>query len=235
MRIGVSWLREYVDVPVQPAALEQALVRMGIEVEEIVDLRSTVEGPLVVGRVLEIERLTKFKKPVTWCQVDVGEEKPRGIVCGAPNVDAGQLVVVALPGAVLPGGFAIAARKTYDHVSDGMICSVRELGLGDDHTGIMVLAPSAGVEPGEDARPVVGLDDIVLDLEITTDRGYALSARGIARELSHAFGVPLRDPASIKARTSICTISGRCAGSPRLGSATTAFCCAPISAESTNT
>jgi len=199
VRIGVSWLREYVDVPVQPAALEQALVRMGIEVEEIVDLRSTVEGPLVVGRVLEIERLTKFKKPVTWCQVDVGEEKPRGIVCGAPNVDAGQLVVVALPGAVLPGGFAIAARKTYDHVSDGMICSLRELGLGDDHTGIMVLAPSAGVEPGEDARPVVGLDDIVLDLEITTDRGYALSARGIARELSHAFGVPLRDPASIGA------------------------------------
>jgi phenylalanyl-tRNA synthetase beta chain len=199
VRIGVSWLREYVDVPAQPAALEQALVRMGIEVEEIVDLRSTVDGPLVVGRVLEVERLTKFKKPVSWCQVDVGEEKPRGIVCGAPNVDAGQLVVVALPGAVLPGDFAIAARKTYDHISDGMICSARELGLGDDHTGIMVLAPSAGVEPGDDARPVVGLDDIVLDLEITTDRGYALSARGIARELSHAFGVPLRDPASIEA------------------------------------
>jgi phenylalanyl-tRNA synthetase beta chain len=199
VRIGVSWLREYVDVPAQPAALEEALVRMGLEVEEIVDLGSTVDGPLVVGRVLDVERLEKFKKPVSFCQVDVGEEKPRGIVCGAPNVAAGQLVVVALPGAVLPGDFAIAARKTYDHISDGMICSARELGLGDDHTGIMVLAPSAGVEPGDDARPVVGLDDIVLDLEITPDRGYALSVRGIARELSHAFGVPLRDPAAIEA------------------------------------
>jgi phenylalanyl-tRNA synthetase beta chain len=199
VRIGVSWLREYVDVPAAPAALEEALVRMGLEVEEIVDLRSTVDGPLVVGRVLDVERLDKFKKPVSWCRVDVGEEKPRGIVCGAPNVAAGQLVVVALPGAVLPGDFAIAARKTYDHISDGMICSARELGLGDDHTGIMVLAPSVGVEPGEDARPVVGLDEIVLDLEITPDRGYALSVRGIARELSHAFGVPLRDPAAIEA------------------------------------
>jgi phenylalanyl-tRNA synthetase beta chain len=199
VRIGVSWLREYVDVPAPPAALEDALVRMGLEVEEIVDLRSTVDGPLVVGRVLDVERLTQFKKPVSWCQVDVGEEKPRGIVCGAPNVDSGQLVVVALPGAMLPGGFLIAARKTYDHISDGMICSARELGLGDDHTGIMVLAPSAGVEPGDDARPVVGLDDIVLDLEITPDRGYALSVRGIARDLSHAVGVPLRDPADIEA------------------------------------
>jgi phenylalanyl-tRNA synthetase beta chain len=199
VRIGVSWLREYVDVPTQPAVLEEALVRMGLEVEEIVDLRSTVDGPLVVGRVLDVERLTQFKKPVSWCQVDVGEEKPRGIICGAPNVDNGQLVVVALPGAMLPGGFLIAARETYDHVSDGMICSARELGLGDDHTGIMVLPSSAGVEPGDDARSVVGLDDIVLDLEITPDRGYALSLRGIARDLSHAFGVALRDPADIEA------------------------------------
>jgi phenylalanyl-tRNA synthetase beta chain len=199
VRIGVSWLREYVDVCAQPAALEQALVRMGLEVEEIVDLRSTVDGPLVVGRVLEVERLTQFKKPVSWCQVDVGEDTPRGIVCGAPNVDSGQLVVVALPGSVLPGDFRIAARKTYDHISDGMICSARELGLGEDHSGIMVLAESAGVGPGDDARPLLGLDDIVVDLEITPDRGYALSVRGIARELSHAFGVPLRDPAAIEA------------------------------------
>ncbi len=197
MRIGVSWLREYVDVPAEPEALEQALVRMGLEVEEIVDLRATVAGPLVVGRVLSAELLTKFKKPIRYCRVDVGEEEPRGIVCGAPNVAEGQLVVVALPGAVLPGDFTIAARKTYDHVSDGMICSVRELGLGDDHTGIMVIPPSAGVKPGDEARPVVGLDDIVVELEITPDRGYCHSARGIARELSHAFGVPFRDPARI--------------------------------------
>jgi phenylalanyl-tRNA synthetase beta chain len=199
VRIGVSWLREYVDVPAEPVALERALVRMGLEVEKIVDLRSTVDGPLVVGRVLSAELLTKFKKPIRYCQVDVGEADPRGIVCGAPNVAEGQLVVVALPGAVLPGNFTIAARKTYDHVSDGMICSVRELGLGDDHTGIMVIPPSAGVQPGDEARPLIGLDDIVVEMEITPDRGYCLSARGIARELSHAFGVPLRDPARIGA------------------------------------
>jgi phenylalanyl-tRNA synthetase beta chain len=199
VRIAASWLREYVDVPAEPDVLERALTRMGLEVEEIIDLRSTVDGPLVVGRVLSAELLTKFKKPIRYCQVDVGEPDPRGIVCGAPNVAEGQLVVVALPGAVLPGGFAIAARKTYDHVSDGMICSARELGLGDDHTGIMVIPPSAGVGPGDEARPAVGLDDVVVDMEITPDRGYCLSARGVARELSHALGVPFRDPADVPA------------------------------------
>ncbi|GAA5198894.1 phenylalanine--tRNA ligase subunit beta [Rugosimonospora acidiphila] len=199
MRIAISWLREYVDVPVEPDALERALVGMGLEVEEIVDLRTTVTGPLVLGRVLSAELLTGFKKPIRYCQVDVGEAEPRGIVCGAPNVAEGETVVVALPGAVLPGDFAIAARKTYGKVSDGMICSVRELGLGDDHAGIMVIPPSERLHPGDDARPVVGLDDIVVELEITPDRGYCHSARGIARELSHAFGVPLRDPARIDA------------------------------------
>src|SRR5689334_6293051 len=139
MRVPVSWLREYVDAPADPEVLERALVGQGIEVEQIVDLRSTVDGPLLVGRVLTAEVLTQFKKPIRYCTVDVGEGAPRGIICGAPNVDAGQLVVVALPGAVLPGGFTIASRKTYDHISDGMICSGRELGISDDHAGIIVL------------------------------------------------------------------------------------------------
>src|SRR5690606_15015804 len=139
MRVPVSWLREYVDAPTDPAVLEPALVRVGLEVEEITDLRTTVTGPLVIGQVREIEPVPKVKKPIRYCQVDVGEDAPRGIICGATNFTTGDLVAVALPGAVLPGGFAIDARKAYGRLSNGMICSARELGVGDDHTGILVL------------------------------------------------------------------------------------------------
>ncbi|MEU9509649.1 phenylalanine--tRNA ligase subunit beta [Micromonospora sp. NPDC048170] len=200
MRVSVSWLREYVDLPADlPAGdLEQALVDLGIEVESTVDLRETVTGPLVVGEVLQIEELTGFKKPIRFCRVDVGDAngtgEPQEIVCGARNFAPGDRVVVILPGGVLPGGFAIGARKTYGRNSNGMICSARELGLGDDHDGIVVLPEDTTAKPGDDARPVVGLDDVVVELEITPDRGYAMSVRGLARELSHALGVPFRDP-----------------------------------------
>ncbi|MFG2103901.1 phenylalanine--tRNA ligase subunit beta [Micromonospora echinaurantiaca] len=200
MRVSVSWLREYVDLPADlpTGDLEQALVDLGIEVESVVDLRETVTGPLVVGEVREIEELTGFKKPIRFCRVDVGDAngtgEPQEIVCGATNFAPGDRVVVILPGGVLPGGFAIGARKTYGRNSNGMICSARELGLGDDHSGILVLSPDSPAKPGDDARPVVGLDDVVVEVEITPDRGYALSVRGLARELSHALGVPFRDP-----------------------------------------
>ena len=132
-------------------------------------------------------------KTIRWCRSTSGEPEPRGIVCGAHNFAAGDLVVVALPGAVLAGGFAIAARKTYGHVSDGMICSARELGLGDDHTGIIVLGPDEG-SPGDDAAALLHLHDVVLDMAVTPDRGYCLSMRGVAREVATAYGMPLRDP-----------------------------------------
>lgn len=202
MRVPVSWLREFVDAPVDPAVLEPALVRVGLEVEEIVDLRAAVDGPLVVGRVVSITELTGFKKPIRHCLVDVGEPAaggPRSIICGASNFAEGDLVVVALPGTVLPGGFAIASRTTYGHLSDGMICSGRELGVSDDHAGIIVLPPRTAVPPGGDARPLVGLDDVVIELNITPDRGYCFSVRGVARELAHSLGVPFTDPASLPA------------------------------------
>ncbi|WP_431886519.1 phenylalanine--tRNA ligase subunit beta [Micromonospora wenchangensis] len=203
MRVSVSWLREYVDLPVDLPTedLEQALVDLGIEVESVVDLRRTVTGPLVVGEVREIEELTGFKKPIRHCLVDVGTANGTGelqqIVCGARNFAPGDRVVVILPGGVLPGDFTIGARKTYGRMSAGMICSAMELGLGDDHSGIIVLPPDTPARPGDDARPVVGLDDVVVELEITPDRGYALSVRGIARELAYALGVAFRDPGRV--------------------------------------
>ncbi|TDB72798.1 phenylalanine--tRNA ligase subunit beta [Micromonospora sp. KC723] len=200
MRVSVSWLREYVDLPADlpTGDLEQALVDLGVEVESVVDLAGTVTGQLVVGEVLEIEELTGFKKPIRFCRVDVGAAngtgEPQEIVCGARNFAQGDKVVVILPGGVLPGGFAIGARKTYGRNSHGMICSAKELGLGDDHSGIIVLPADTPAKPGDDARPVVGLDDVLVEVEITPDRGYALSVRGLARELAHALGVPFRDP-----------------------------------------
>ena len=149
MRVLQSWLSEHVgDLPSVEATAE-AFVRVGFEIEEI-HPAPEVTGPVKVGRVLSVEELAGLKKPIRWCQVDVGEQTPRGVICGATNFAVGDLVVVTLPGAVLPGGFAITARKTYGHVSDGMIASVRELGIGSDHAGILVLPPHTA-EPGDEA------------------------------------------------------------------------------------
>ncbi|MCA2217550.1 phenylalanine--tRNA ligase subunit beta [Jidongwangia harbinensis] len=196
MKTTLSWLREYVELPAGLTAeqLDAALVDLGMEVESIVDQAATVKGGLVVGRVLEIEELTGFKKPIRFNLVDVGNAAPQEIICGARNYAVGDLVVVILPGGELPGGFAVGARKTYGRMSAGMICSARELGLGDDHSGIIVL-PAGAAEPGADARGVVGLDNVLVEVEITPDRGYEMSLRGMARELSYHFGTAYTDPA----------------------------------------
>ncbi len=198
MRIPYSWLREVVAAgapgwDVTLADLEQTLIRIGHEVEEVVAL-GPVDGPLTVGRVTGIEELTGFKKPIRACRVDVGAGGDRDIVCGATNFAVGDLVVVALPGTTLPGGFAIAARKTYGRDSDGMICSAAELGLGADHSGILVLPPGTA-EPGADGAAVLGLDDVVFHLAITPDRGYCMSVRGLAREVACAYDLDFVDPA----------------------------------------
>jgi phenylalanyl-tRNA synthetase beta chain len=200
MRVPLSWLAEHVDLPPDLSAREvaEALVAVGLEVETVEEVSAGLSGPLVVGRVLaSVDEPQSNGKTIRWCTVEVGEPEPRGIVCGAHNFSVGDTVVVALPGAVLPGGFAIAARKTYGHVSDGMICSLRELALGDDHTGILVLSEgdAAGASPGDDARPLLGLPDAVLDIAVTPDRGYCLSVRGVAREAAGALGLPFRDAA----------------------------------------
>ena len=203
MRAPLSWLRDYADLPPDLTARELAdrLVAAGLEVETVDRPGHDIDGPLVLGRVLGFEEETASNgKTVRWCSVDVGEAEPRGIVCGARNFAVGDHVVVALPGAVLPGGFAIAARKTYGHVSDGMICSARELGAGDDHEGILVLDAAVVGEGklGADAVDLLDLRDEVLDIAVTPDRSYALSIRGIAREAATAYDVAFRDPADLE-------------------------------------
>ncbi|GAA2102434.1 phenylalanine--tRNA ligase subunit beta [Microlunatus panaciterrae] len=205
MRAPLSWLREHAALPEELGGrhLAEALIRAGLEVETVEQAGADVTGPLVVGRVLSYENEKHSNgKVIRYCRLDVGEhndpadgDQPpsRGIVCGAHNFQVGDLVVVALPGAVLPGEFAIAARRTYGHVSDGMICSARELGLGDDHSGIMVL-PDDGLVPGQDAAPVLHLRDEVLDIAVTPDRGYCLSIRGLARESAQATRTTFTDP-----------------------------------------
>lgn len=200
MRVPLSWLREYVDLPATETGrdVQAKLISAGLEVETVEQLGAGLKGPLVVGRVLTIEELEGFKKPIRFCTVDVGQAngtgEPQEIVCGARNFAVGDKVVVVLPGAVLPGDFAIAARKTYGKTSHGMICSGDELGMGDDGShGIIVLPPEH--EVGTDAIELLELVDEVLDIAVTANRGDCLSLRGIAREMAIAYGLPLRDPA----------------------------------------
>ena len=210
-RVPLPWLAEWVDLP-EGATTSAAgaiqvgadLARVGLEDEELHG--SSVTGPLVVGRVVSVQpEPHKNGKTINWCAVDVGGSNdldegglptvPRGIVCGAHNFAAGDHVVVALPGAILPGPFPIAARKTYGHVSDGMICSARELSLGADGAGIIVLEDTP--EPGSDAIALLGLGEQTLEINVTPDRGYCFSLRGVAREYSHATGAAFRDPARV--------------------------------------
>ncbi|GAP52026.1 phenylalanine--tRNA ligase subunit beta [Streptomyces azureus] len=210
MRVPLSWLREYVDLPATETGrdVQAKLISAGLEVETVEQLGADLKGPLVVGQVATIEELTEFKKPIRFCTVDVGQAggtsqafgtgggtgEPQEIVCGARNFAVGDKVVVALPGAVLPGDFQIAERKTYGRMSRGMICSSDELNMGDDGTkGIIVLPPET--EVGKDAVELLELVDEVLDIAVTPDRGYCLSMRGVARETAIAYGLPLRDPA----------------------------------------
>ncbi|ROR74206.1 phenylalanine--tRNA ligase subunit beta [Bogoriella caseilytica] len=210
--VPMSWLRDHVAVPEDTTAeqLAATLVRVGLEEEQI--LPPVVTGPLVVGRVLNaVKEEHSNGKTINYCRVDVGEHNDapgegsesaevasRGIVCGAHNFGPGDHVVVALPGTVLPGPFPIAARKTYGHISDGMICSAKELGLGEDHDGILVLEQYLGSEavpgPGTSALDLLGLGEEVLEINVTPDRGYCFSMRGVAREYSHATGQAFTDP-----------------------------------------
>ncbi|WP_313547945.1 phenylalanine--tRNA ligase subunit beta [Corynebacterium sp.] len=202
MLISQNWLHSVLGEhnpgwTVTSEELDAGFVRVGFETEGYEPLPE-IKGPVVIGRVEKIEELTDFKKPIRYCQVNVGQANGtgelQGIICGARNFEEGSLVPVSLPGAVLPGGFEIAARETYGHISNGMICSASELGLTEKSEGIITLDESYAQHIGEDALPLLGGADTVFDVNITPDRGYALSMRGLGREIASAFDLKFVDP-----------------------------------------
>jgi phenylalanyl-tRNA synthetase beta chain len=202
MRVPLSWLREYAPLPdpVDAIDVSRRLTAAGLEVESLESVGQDIRG-VVVAQVLSIEELSGLKKPIRYCRVAVSDaqlagpaDEASGVICGAVNFAVGDRVPLALPGAVLPGGFEIGARRTYGHISEGMICSALELAIGEDHAGIIVLPPSAPL--GADFVSYAGLRDEVFEIAVTPDRGYAVSVRGIARELASAYNVPFTDPVS---------------------------------------
>jgi phenylalanyl-tRNA synthetase beta chain len=180
MKFTYSWLKELLDTDVSIEKLCEDLTQLGHEVEGVEDHAESLKK-VVIGHVLERTQHPDADK-LGVCKVDVGEETPRQIVCGAPNVREGLTVAVALDGAVLPGDFKIKPTKIRGVESNGMICSARELELGDDHDGIMELKCDAN--PGSDFAGAMGYDDTTIEVAITPNRGDALSVLGLARDLA---------------------------------------------------
>lgn len=192
MKISLAWLRQYVDVEWTTEEFVERLTMAGLEEESVEDLGAALSG-IIVGKVLEREQHPNADR-LSVCRVDVGEPEPRTIVCGAPNVDAGQTVPVVLPGQCLPDGSRIGKAKLRGVASEGMICSEVELQLGDDSSGIMVLPDEWAA--GTPYAQAAGLHDVVIDFEVTPNRPDCLSHVGIAREVATLTGGELRFPAA---------------------------------------
>ena len=202
MRISLKWLRQYIDVKLSTAELAQTLTSLGLEVESVDELGKKYDG-FVVGEVLDVQKHPKADR-LSLCSVRVQpNESPLQIVCGAPNVAAGQKVIVGLVGATVPhnqhdpGGkpFVLTKATIRGVESSGMICSAKELGLGEDAGGIKVLESDAQV--GMPVSVYLGVDDTAFEIGITPNRPDCLSHLGIARDVSAACRIPYTPPAVI--------------------------------------
>jgi phenylalanyl-tRNA synthetase beta chain len=180
VKIPEQWLRQFCDPPIDTRELAERLTMGGLEVESVEPAAPEFSG-VVVARVLEVAPHPNADR-LKLCRVDVGAGEPAQIVCGAPNVAADQRVPCALPGAVLPGDVSISATTVRGVASAGMLCSARELGLSDDHAGLLVLPREAPV--GEPLRRVLNLDEQCLEIKLTPNRGDCLSVFGVAREVA---------------------------------------------------
>jgi len=190
MKVSVEWLREYVELPDCPDELVDVLPMLGIEVEEEEDDSGPQLDNVVVGEVLSKEPHPEADR-LSVCSVEVGADEPATIVCGATNFSPGDRVPVALPGAKLPGGFKIKKSKLRGVASEGMMCSAKELELGEDESGLFLLPDSPEI-----GTPVERLfsQDKTLELEVTANRGDCLSHIGVARELAAHYEKELKIP-----------------------------------------
>ena len=201
MRLPLSWLLEYAAITLSPAdeagvqEMSRRLTGAGLEVESVEQVGQDITG-VVVAEVLGDRGADRLQQAD---QVLPGVHRRRPGAArhlrGCATSSSATGWRWPLPGAVLPGGFEIGARKTYGRVSEGMICSASELAVGDDHSGIMVLPADAPL--GTDFVSYAGLRDVVFDINVTPDKGYALSVRGVARELAISYQVPFTDPADV--------------------------------------
>jgi len=191
MLISLEWLKEYVDFDLSPVELSEELTMVGLELEESISVATEGLDKVVVGKIISIEKHPNADK-LSLCIVDAGNGKQFPVVCGAPNAKAGSLYPFAPEGSELPSGMKIKAVEIRGETSHGMLCSETELGLGDDASGIMELSPEH--ELGTPIIEALGLDNVVLDLELTPNRSDCLSILGVAREVSAITGNPLRKP-----------------------------------------
>src|SRR5579863_10210311 len=189
MRVPLEWLHEYCEPHMDAHTLAQRLALTGTEVERVEHHGVTGVENFVVGHVLERQKHPDADR-LNVCMVDIGGSTPSQIVCGAPNVAAGQTVGVARPGAVMPDGMKLKKAKLRGVESNGMILSERELQLSDEHTGIMVLED--GIAPGTPLADVVQISTDVLVLEVTPNRPDCLGIYGVAREVAASTGAPLK-------------------------------------------
>ena len=203
MKISLQWLNKYVDLSdVSAEQIADALPMIGLEVEEISSAGLVQLDHIVIGKILSFVPHTNSDH-LSVCQVDVGDGTIRQIVCGAKNFVAGDVVPVALPGAVMPGGFAIAETKMRGEISQGMMCSGRELGLNDDHGGLLILT-DRGLELGTSINEHFPKADTVFDISITANRGDCLSHVGVARDLAAFFNKTLKNPVADAPRKAPC-------------------------------
>ncbi|MEO1341740.1 MAG: phenylalanine--tRNA ligase subunit beta, partial [Cyanobacteria bacterium J06635_13] len=192
MRVSLNWLQEFVDLNMSPEELGRVLTIAGFELEELIDLRANADG-VVVGKVVERSQHPNADK-LSVCKVDIGADKPLDIVCGASNVRADIFVPVATVGTYLPAiDLKLKPTKLRGEPSEGMICSLTELGLEKESDGIYIFADD-NIKPGDDVRPLLGLNDVILDLATTANRADALSMVGIAREVAALTGAEVRLP-----------------------------------------
>jgi phenylalanyl-tRNA synthetase beta chain len=190
MQISERWLRSFVDPPLTAEELAHLLTMSGVEVETCSPVAPPFTG-VVVGQVLSVEKHPNADR-LTVCSVDAGTGAPLAVVCGAPNVAIGMKAPLALIGATLPGGLAIKVTAMRGVESHGMLCSARELGLSDDHSGLLALPADA--RPGRDVREVLALDDRIFTLKLTPNRADCLSVLGVAREVSALTRAKLQAP-----------------------------------------